>query len=799
MNNTSTFAQVFNERLLVIPDYQRGYSWGERQWNDFLEDLEMLPPDREHYTGTLVLHRADEQRRRDIEGNVHRVFQVVDGQQRLTTVVLFLDGLRRRLAQVERRQSMADGIRKQFIRVIDENDSPLYKLRLNSDANEFFEAAILGDNPSVLPPTIRSHERLLGAQRHFEKFFLERQRRDPDTFESWLTESHEKVTQRLMVTVYEVSDTSDVGVIFETMNNRGKPLSELEKVKNYLLYIAAKLDLSHHDLDGLVNRTWTRILEQLMQADLVQARDEDQLLRCHWLFAYNPDVRSWDGSRSIKQRFDLRNYRGRGQTRDKTLLQEVSSYLEVLRDTTVAFCDAYNPQHPSAFASFASDSDMRREIAEWSERLARIGVIAQFIPLLVSTRLRFGGEPDKYLDLLKLLERFAFRVFKVAGRRSNSGGAGFYRLAYRVFHEQADKVETEGRVLRMLERYCGAKTFREFFEFDPDENDRYSWGGIKYLLYEYETHLAQAKRKKVRLPWAKVAKRNKELTIEHVLPQTPTKQYWTTRFHKREREIYTHDLGNLSLTEDNSSYSNKPFPDKRGEPGQESPCYVRSNIFMEQDLAAWTDWTQETVAERRERIVEWALERWATAKPPTQESAGDDSSIEDEDEDEAPPQPRRTAARGNKKLMVAAIELLTPMLSDLVATGRLREKETFWVYGGRYMVTELKLPTAGDMGLDVIFEALGGGPSEIGVRFYPRGSENRFGRGDTIRTYGDEVCEALQGEFGDATYHEHHHDDMPAWVLPQAPQIDSWTAEAIADHVARVVRTLASIIPFEAA
>ena len=55
-----------------------------------------------------------------------------------------------------------------------------------------------------------------------------------------------------------------------------------------------------------------------------------------------------------------------------------------------------------------------------------------------------------------------------------------------------------------------------------------------------------------------------ENTIEHILPQTPTDEYGTSRFDEEERRTLTHDLGNLCLTYHNSSYGNKPLPAKRG-------------------------------------------------------------------------------------------------------------------------------------------------------------------------------------------------------------------------------------------
>ncbi len=83
---------------MQIPDYQRGYAWDEQNWNDFLDDLDLLEPGKDHYTGTLVLHAQSEQHQDD-EGSKYEVFHIVDGQQRLSTVVLLLDVIRREVTK----------------------------------------------------------------------------------------------------------------------------------------------------------------------------------------------------------------------------------------------------------------------------------------------------------------------------------------------------------------------------------------------------------------------------------------------------------------------------------------------------------------------------------------------------------------------------------------------------------------------------------------------------------------------------------------------------------------------------
>jgi hypothetical protein len=131
---------------------------------------------------------------------------------------------------------------------------------------------------------------------------------------------------------------------------------------------------------------------------------------------------------------------------------------------------------------------------------------------------------------------------------------------------------------------------------------------LRYLLYEYEVYRVGSKH--VRVAWIKMHEKGPKTTIEHVLPQEPSHPYWQERFSEDDQRILIHDLGNLSLTEDNSSYGNKPFPKKRGEAGQDHPGYAVALYRSEQDLAAWTEWTPDTIKERRARLVSWARSRW---------------------------------------------------------------------------------------------------------------------------------------------------------------------------------------------
>jgi len=102
MTNLDSLQSVFKNRAFVIPDYQRGYAWEREQRQDLLndlEDLEQIEAGKIHYTGTLVLHKG---LRGAVKtpGQTFEVVDIVDGQQRLTTLVILLHTIAQTLSLI---------------------------------------------------------------------------------------------------------------------------------------------------------------------------------------------------------------------------------------------------------------------------------------------------------------------------------------------------------------------------------------------------------------------------------------------------------------------------------------------------------------------------------------------------------------------------------------------------------------------------------------------------------------------------------------------------------------------------
>ena len=601
---TGSVQDLFVKRIFQVPDYQRGYAWEQSHVKDFLGDLEYLRLGKTHYTGTLVLHSTNEEVMDEVETPLAR-FAIVDGQQRLTTIVILLDSIGRALDDLGCVRQ-ADHIRSTFVETKEPNGRTIHRLTLNSGTNSFFHQKILSREPSQHTPSIAAERRLDRARSTVDEHLRSKiSASDPDGAQRLLIDLYKKVSQGLLFSVYEVEKEADVGVIFEVMNDRGKPLTELDKVKNYLLYAGTTLDID--DLGDSVNAAWSSVLTRLMVAGLESNADEERLLKTQWTVKYDARPRQWHGAKSVKDRFDVRSRSHEGHT----LVDSFQEYTHLLEEATIPFCDAYAPATTSAFSQFdAFPVETKNAIVEWSGKLLRLRTLSTFVPLLVAVRLRYPTDADKYLSILKLCEMYAFRVFAFKETRSDAGQAALFKVANATMNKEKTYEQAANSIMWEIRRRCDNEEFERVLRHRVEAADWYNWFSLRYFLYEYEIH--RSKRYRGDVTWDSLTGNDKRDTVEHILPQTIDKiAYWKARFSPEQHRSLLNDIGNLTLTRYNPTLSNRPFPDKKGRPGQSGFCYENSPFYGERELCEWSDWTPEAIHERRERLLYWARSRWA--------------------------------------------------------------------------------------------------------------------------------------------------------------------------------------------
>lgn len=648
--------QVVNDRLLEVPDYQRPYAWGPKQLADLWEDLDLLGPGGKHYAGTLVL--------RDVpmpgtgqpltsladDGATLRHCEVVDGQQRLTTCLLLLDRVRRRLEALtaDGTGNAADVARR--IRgtygLVSIGNALQPRLRLGEDLNRYWIDNVLGDDDYAGPALIAGQARLRDAARFFDsRLDALAEDADPSQLFARLNELQRRVTAGLGFLVYDVQSAAEVGVIFETLNERGRDLSDLEKTKNYLLYLARSItDDRGEQLARTINDSWAEVFRNLASQ---QGDTDDQLLRAHWLATQDPDRSKWKRIASIKARFDRSNYIS-GETRivpvtkagkdqDEAwdrLFGDVTAYVVSLRKCSHFLAEMFNEN-----AAFESFTEGVTEARSRSAALRRSQVVALYRPLLFAARLAHPKNGLFYSRLVGLCEAYSARVFAIEQRRANAGEPRLLRLANDLL-KGADPELVLAEVAAVLWRYAPDDRVRATLA-STDEN-WYARRGHKYFLYEYELGLNHGGKDLPSLNFFTDASQEQR-TTEHVLPQHPRDgaACWWDHFTPEEHSSLVHSLGNLALTYDNSAYSNHCFDRKRGlplAPGAEPrTCYAQAGLRQEQQLAQYQDWTPTTIRERQGVLADWALTRWAVAAPTVGniDVAPEDIESEGSEEDQA--------------------------------------------------------------------------------------------------------------------------------------------------------------------
>lgn len=624
-----TLPQVVSQKLFEVADYQRPYAWESKQLQDLWDDLDLLGSGS-HYAGTIVLKEIEAAKETTVDGDRLTRYEVVDGQQRLTTCFLLIDRLAKKLNELA-----SHGVEgaDRAVSKLDDAFGPVKisgvtkpRLRLGADLDSFWQNQVLLGKPIVGSVLVAGEQRLKAAVEFFDaRLDSLVDGVDAPIAVSRLLDLRTRVTAGLKFLVYEVESDAEVGVIFETLNERGRGLSDVEKVKNYLLYLAGQLpDGRKDDLATLINAKWSDIFKELAK---LPTRYEERLLRAHWLATQEPDARQWKRTASVKAKLPRSKYvpgsdrlaqapendaptAGSGLDADDpvwaALYSDIKSHVESLHDCATFIGELYDSDAP--FHAFDSDRERARRA---TAALRRSPVTALFLPLLFAFRLRHPTNGAGYADLVELCETYSARVFAIAQRRSNAGEPYLCKIAHRLY--EGETIEESMGALRALLWDYAPDSVVEQALFTTD--NWYGRQSHKYLLYEYE--LSKASSPSDVKAWSEFIDTGARKTTEHVLPQNPAgdADWWQT-FTQEQHKLLHHTLGNLVLTYDNSSYSNKDYAAKRGAVDQTAPpCYYTANLAQEREIASWESWTPATIVERQERLAAWAMTRWRVSRP----------------------------------------------------------------------------------------------------------------------------------------------------------------------------------------
>ena len=206
-----------SQKSYEIPVYQRAYSWEKQNWKTFLDDLlEQVQGHNNYFFGNLLLEVISKNKK----------YEVIDGQQRITTLTIFMRSMLNVL-----KNRINDPVLSNFDYVGKESiyfkNSGNIKLRPVEYDRACFDALII-DNKNNFSVGTPSQKRIKSAKEYFEK--------ELDKIDSLkLLEILDK-TENTGLTIIELEGKKDSALMFELENNRGKELTNMEKIKSYFMY-----------------------------------------------------------------------------------------------------------------------------------------------------------------------------------------------------------------------------------------------------------------------------------------------------------------------------------------------------------------------------------------------------------------------------------------------------------------------------------------------------------------------------------------------------------------------------------
>lgn len=535
----------------VIPIYQRTYSWTEREckqlWDDILRTgaNDSVPA---HFIGSIVY----------IEKSLYQVstltpLLVIDGQQRLTTVMLLIEALARSLGDEEPVEGFsAKKLRSYYLLNPLESGDLRYKLIL-SQTDKTSLIALVDQLPQPNEPSLRIESNFKLLQE-----LIEGSKNDLITLCKGLA-------KLLIVDISLSRDQDNPQLIFESMNSTGRELSQADLIRNYILM-------------GLETNLQSRLYEQYwrpMEMDFGQeayATHFDPFMR-HYLTVKTGEI---PNVREVYEAF-------KQYARSKE-----SAGIEQLIADIRAFSRYY------CAMALGAEKDTELELAFRDIRELRVDVAFPFLLELYHDYDKAILTRNEMLQIARLVESYVFRR-AVCSIPTNSMNKTFARFARDL---KKDKY-----LESVLARFLLLPSYRRFpdnyeFKREIQLRDLYHFRSRSYWLRRLENH-----GRKERVPVD-------EYTIEHILPQNENlSPEWKRDLGldwDRIQKTYLHTLGNLTLTGYNSEYSDRPFAKKRDMEGG----FAESPLRLNSGLGQLQSWTEESIKARAQKLAAQASEVW---------------------------------------------------------------------------------------------------------------------------------------------------------------------------------------------
>jgi hypothetical protein len=510
--------EVFSSFWFRVPDYQRAYVWGKDEISELIDDVNYASqhnPDGQYFLGSMVLRKAT----RTIDDVSFEEHELLDGQQRLTTLMLILACIRDRATNPQ----LKGACRKMLFQ--EENpwenvpgrNRIVYDIRDN--VGEFIEHYVKADNGSRSPEleNVAKSKNLSLANMAAGMLNIHASFNDSERFPNGVDFDQfvRYLLNNALFIYVATEDLDDAFRLFTILNDRGIPLSNSDILK------ARNLGAITGEND---RGKWAEYWEEV---EGEMGRDEfDRFLSLVRTIYVKDKARE-----GLLKEFDERIYGAKPPllALGTSTFQAVKAYKDAF-DETILF-DGLSPSMGNAYRNRICV--MRRGLPS-----------TDWIPPVLAWYSKFKAE--KLIDLIDCID--------------NKFSADWI-----VQLTPTQRISNMNDVLKVIEDAKKPEDVLSSKVFDFDRKQLmvlldgliYGRRFAKYVLLRLE-YLLASHAAPLNLP--------DEISVEHILPQTPAKaSQWVIDFSEEDREVWLHRLGNLMLLSrrKNTSLGNLDFADKR--------------------------------------------------------------------------------------------------------------------------------------------------------------------------------------------------------------------------------------------
>ena len=537
-------------KQFIVPIFQRTYGWGTQHCEQLFTDiLQVGSNDNQeaHFLGSVV-YVADE----DASASIPR-WQVIDGQQRLTTLTLFLLAFCKEIDK--RPETVADvsveEIEDYYLKNRYGKEDLRYKMFLTQRDRKSLISLLEGRNlDGQVSESIKENY----------EYFCERLS-DID-----LNQAYTGFKKLMIVDVSLTRNQDDPQVIFESLNSTGMDLSQADLIRNFVL-----MRQSPDDQTRLFQEIWYPMEKQF--SNLFGA-EFDRFVRDYLTLRTKPPrpIRMGDVYYEFKRFFQERI--SHGESIDNILhdLGRLAKYY-------------------TRFALVKEDDADLKESFSYLRQL--IEVASPLVMRLYEFYVAGNLNKADFNEAVKLTESYVFRR-SVCDMQTRSLGQIFSTITYAI--QEQNPLES---LKVIFARFGKNRRFPTDYEFRESllTRDIYGMRNCRFLLDRLEND-------------SKEKIDTSGFTIEHVLPQNPIlSPEWQAVLGdtwQSVHETYLHRLGNLTLTGYNERYSDAPFSKKKEMSGGFNESPLRLNKFLREQ----TTWNQNLIEERGCKLAEQALKLW---------------------------------------------------------------------------------------------------------------------------------------------------------------------------------------------